>query len=98
MGWLVFFFTPVVCKAFGVHMPWPLAILALVCFLLTYCLWCVKISAARGKGVFTTLALILPVISLFAFLYLAFSDAAEGTGSEDKIVVKPVVTEPRKAA
>ena len=40
-------------------------------------LWCFKITEARGKSVWVAVLLIVPGPSLFAFLYLAFSDAAE---------------------
>jgi hypothetical protein len=37
--------------------------------------WCFKIASARGKSPLVGFCLLLPVISFFAFLYLAFSDA-----------------------
>jgi hypothetical protein len=37
-------------------------------------LWCVKICKARGKPAWLALPLVLPVTSLFTFLYLAFAD------------------------
>ena len=43
-------------------------------------LWSVNIAKARGKGVLTTIMLILPVTNILAFLYLAFSS---GEGSDD---------------
>lgn len=39
-------------------------------------IWCLKIADARNKTVFVGILLILPVTSLFAFLYLAFSNGA----------------------
>ena len=36
-------------------------------------LWCINIVKARGKSVWVTVMLLLPVTSFFAFLYLAFS-------------------------
>jgi hypothetical protein len=41
---------------------------------LTQIVWCFQIAKARGKGFFTGLCLLLPFTSLFAFLYLTFSD------------------------
>ncbi|MSU57287.1 MAG: hypothetical protein EXS35_03745 [Pedosphaera sp.] len=40
-------------------------------------IWCFKITAARGKSILVAIALLLPVVSLFAFLYLAFSNGDE---------------------
>jgi hypothetical protein len=59
--------------------------------------WCVKIVQARGKSLWVTLFLILPVTNLFAFLYLAFSGSdrdgeIEPSGSE-KITIEPVFAE-----
>ena len=39
-------------------------------------LWPFKIAKTRGKSAWVGLALLLPVINVFAFLYLAFSDGA----------------------
>jgi hypothetical protein len=41
--------------------------------LVAHVVWCFRISHARGKGVALALALIFPLTTLFAFLYLAFS-------------------------
>jgi hypothetical protein len=43
--------------------------------------WCFKIAAARGKTALVAIFLLLPITSLFAFLYLAFSNGA-GSRSE----------------
>ena len=56
---------------------WFLGYFIPVLNLLTWILWCVKITQARGKGFLTTLFLILPFTHIFAFLYLAFSSADE---------------------
>ena len=45
-------------------------------------IWCFKIAAARGKSAWVGVLLLLPVTSLFAFLYLAFSRGA--SEDEDK--------------
>jgi hypothetical protein len=45
-------------------------------------LWSFKIVQARGKSVLVSLALLLPAVNLLAFLYLAFSSAAESTVSQ----------------
>ena len=46
-------------------------------------LWCFNIAKARGKSVWVGVLLLLPITSLFAFLYLAFSDGlADGKDDE----------------
>jgi hypothetical protein len=54
---------------------WFLAFFVPVLNLVAQVLWCVKIADARGKSLFTGILLILPVLNVLAFLYLAFSDA-----------------------
>jgi uncharacterized membrane protein YhaH (DUF805 family) len=48
--------------------------------LLVYLFWCINICKARHKSSFVAFLLFLPPTTLFAFLYLAFSDG----GEEDK--------------
>jgi hypothetical protein len=56
--------------------PWLLLTYFLVVpGLITMIVWCFKIARARGKNPLFGLCLLLPVISLFAFLYLAFADS-----------------------
>jgi len=55
---------------------WFLAFFIPILNLVAQVLWCIKIAEARGKNLFTGILLLLPVLNLFAFLYLAFSDAA----------------------
>jgi len=52
--------------------------------LLAQIIWCFKIADARGKTAFVGILLILPVTSLFAFLYLAFSNGAPVAEEETK--------------
>ncbi len=42
--------------------------------LLLSVVWCIKVSMARKKGALVGILLLIPVINIFAFLYLAFSD------------------------
>jgi hypothetical protein len=52
-------------------------------------LWCFKIAKARGKSVWVGVLLLLPISSLFAFLYLAFSNGVspdEDNEPEPKIM------------
>ena len=60
-------------------MSWVWCILNLVpgINLIAYILWCFKIARARGKSSAVGFLLLFPLTSLFAFLYLAFSDAPE---------------------
>jgi len=55
---------------------WFLALFVPLLNLVTQIMWCIKIADARGKNLFTGILLLIPVLNLFAFLYLAFSDAA----------------------
>jgi hypothetical protein len=70
--------TPVVAVAVlqtvGPEFLW-ITLLPLVCHLVAYVVWSVKICRARGVGNLTALLLILPWTNLFAFLYLAFGAA-----------------------
>ena len=56
---------------------WLLAMFVPLLNVVAQILWCFKITEARGKSVWVAVLLIVPGPSLFAFLYLAFSDAAE---------------------
>jgi len=55
---------------------WFVAYFVPVLNLVAAILWCFKIAKARGKTAWVGLFLLLPIIHLFAFLYLAFSDGA----------------------
>ena len=52
---------------------WFLALFIPVLNLVASIMWCVKIAQARGKSVLVGILLLLPVLNIFAFLYLAFS-------------------------
>lgn len=67
-------------RAAGMSGWWFLACFVPVLNLVVSILWAVNIAKARGKGVLTTIMLILPVTNILAFLYLAFSS---GEGSDD---------------
>jgi hypothetical protein len=54
---------------------WLLAFLVPVLNVVAQIVWSFKIAKARGKSGLVGLFLVLPVTNLFAFLYLAFSDA-----------------------
>ena len=46
-------------------------------------LWCFKIAKTRGKSAWVGVLLLLPITSLFAFLYLAFSYGASAKENEE---------------
>lgn len=52
--------------------------------LVTSVIWCIKITAARGKHPFIALLLILPITSPLAVLYLAFSAGSSGPTKENR--------------
>ena len=70
-------------RAAGMSAWWLVAYLIPVLNLMAQILWSVNIAKARGKSGWVALFLILPPTSLFAFLYLAFSDGARAP-EEDK--------------
>jgi uncharacterized protein DUF5684 len=55
---------------------WFVAFFVPVLNLVAQVLWCFKIADARNKNALVGILLLLPITSLFAFLYLAFSDGA----------------------
>lgn len=71
--WLPVFQAIPLIKAAGMSGWWFLGCFVPVLNIIVQIMWCVNIAKARGKGVFTTLMLILPITNLLAFLYLAFS-------------------------
>jgi hypothetical protein len=76
-------------RAAGMSSWWFLAFFVPVINLVPVILWPLKIAKARGKNVGVGILLFLPVINVFAFLYLAFSDGPseeKDEGSEPKIM------------
>ena len=76
-------------RAAGMSCWWLLAFVVPGLNLVPMILWALKITKVRGKSVWVAVLLLLPVSSLFAFLYLAFSDGAAGGaagGPEPKIM------------
>lgn len=69
-------------RAAGMSGWWFLAYFVPVLNLVPLFLWPLKIAKARGKSVWVGVMLLLPVSSLFAFLYLAFSDGLSGEDDE----------------
>jgi hypothetical protein len=63
-------------RAAGMSGVWLVAFLVPVVNLIAQIIWYVKIVQARGKGPLLVLWLLLPLTAPFAYLYLAFSEAA----------------------
>lgn len=66
-------------RAAGMSGWWFLALFVPLLNLVAQIIWCFKITSARGKSIWVAILLLLPVFSLFAFLYLAFSSSGEET-------------------
>jgi len=62
-------------RAADMPAAWFLAFLLPVLNLVAQIVWSFKIVQARGKNVWVAVGLLLPITSLIAFLYLAFSSA-----------------------
>jgi hypothetical protein len=60
-------------RAANMSLGWFVAYLVPVLNVLAYVVWCTKIAQARGKTGWVTIFLLLPITTLFAFLYLGFS-------------------------
>jgi hypothetical protein len=76
-------------RAAGMSGWWFLGFFVPVLNLITQVLWSLNIAKARGKSVWVGVFLLLPLTSLFAFLYLAFSNgraAEEDEGPEPQIM------------
>ena len=87
--WLPFLKLFPMFRAAGMSWWWLLAFFVPVLNLVPVILWPLKIAKARGKSVLVGVLLLLPVTSLFAFLYLAFSNGAsaeEDEGPEPKVM------------
>jgi len=69
-------------KAAGMSGWWFLALFVPVLNIVAQVIWCLKITKARGKHPLVGVLLILPLVNLFAFLYLAFS--SDGTADAPK--------------
>ena len=70
-------------RAAGMSGWWFLAYLVPVLNIVAQVLWCFNIAKARGKSVWVGVLLLLPFTSLFAFLYLAFSNGMPADEDEE---------------
>ena len=68
---------------------WFIALFVPILNIVAQVMWCIKIAQARGKSVVVGILLLLPVLNLFSFLYLAFSSdgKAEAPKQEAKITL-----------
>lgn len=71
-------------RAAGMSVWWSLAFLVPILNLVAQIIWTIRIVEARGKGLLCTIFMFLPVTNLFAYLYLAFSEAADGVETTDR--------------
>ena len=92
--WLPVFNLFPMLRAAGMSGWWFLAFMVPVFNLVAQVTWSLKISAARGKGVFTALLLLLPVTGIFAFMYLAFSGGGHSKSCDSS---RPIQLEPLPA-
>jgi hypothetical protein len=70
-------------RAAGMSGWWFLAYLVPVLNIVAQVLWCFNIAKARGKSVWVGVLLLLPITSLFALLYLAFSNGMPADEDEE---------------
>jgi hypothetical protein len=80
-------------RAASMSALWFFAFLIPVLNIIAPIVWCVKISKARGKSPGLALLLLLPGISLFAFLYLAFSSGPAAAPAGKLQLSGPLVLE-----
>jgi len=79
-------------KAADMSPWWFLGFLVPVVNLVAQVFWCIKISQARGKTIVVALLLIFPLTSLFAILYLAFSDGRSGKKENRRVEIMTLET------
>ncbi|MEY4386932.1 MAG: hypothetical protein RLY20_2215 [Verrucomicrobiota bacterium] len=95
--WIPVFQMIPLLRAASMSAWWFLALFIPFVGFVVHILWCFKLSAARGKGLLTGICLILPGLSFFAWLYLAFSDSGSSADSKGGDAVKSRETEPLPA-
>jgi hypothetical protein len=96
--WLPFFKQIPLLKAAGMSPWWILTNFLPGVSLILYIAWCFNITHARAKHVIVALLLVLPVINLFAFLYLALADARSPGQAANRNVISLRSTSQRRAA
>ena len=75
-------------RAAGMSPWWFFGFFVPLVNLVAQVMWSLNIAKVRGKSVWVGVLLLLPIASLFAFLYLAFSEGlgADGDGDEPEIM------------
>lgn len=68
-------------QAAGMKPWWFIAMFIPGINVIIYIAWSFKIARTRGKGTLTAILLLLPLLNVLAFLYLAFSESVEATES-----------------
>jgi hypothetical protein len=97
--WLPLFKQLPLLKAAGMSPWWFLTNFVPGLFLITYIVWGFKICQARGKNPAIGVLFLLPVLNIFAFLYLAMSRGVAGSASSGGRNVIALQSSPsRKAA
>lgn len=74
-------------RAAGLSAWWFPALFVPLLNLVAHVLWSVKIVKARGGHLWLTILLLLPVINVFAFLYLAFSGGTPSPKEDKRIEI-----------
>ena len=75
--WFPFLKQVPLLRAAGMSPGWIVSNLLPPVFAIVYIVWAFKIAKARGKSPLPGLLLLLPVLNVFAFLYLALADRLE---------------------
>ncbi len=96
--WLPLFKQIPLLKAAGMSPWWFLTNFVPSLFLITYIVWGFKICQARGKNPAVGILFLLPVLNIFAFLYLAMSRGVAGGASADNRNVIALQSSPKREA
>ena len=90
LGWIPVLQLLPLLRAAGMSPAWFLAFLVPLLNIVAQIVWSFNIAKARGKSAWVGLFLVLPLTSLFAYLYLAFSKNAP---KEERPVVEIMTLE-----
>ena len=96
--WLPLFKQIPLLRAAGMNRGWFLTNLIPPVLLIVYIVWCFKIARARGKSAIVGFLLLLPVINIFAFLYLALADTVSAAEAAALSRVDPFPQHSRRHA
>jgi hypothetical protein len=96
--WLPLFKIIPLLRAAGMNRGWFLTLLIPPVFVIVFIVWCFKIARARGKSPIVGLFLLLPVLNVLGFLYLALSDTVSAAEAAALLRVAPLPQQPRRYA